>query len=234
MAFAAGVASFIAPCTLALVPGFVVYVAGFTLTTADRGDARRVRLASVANSLAFAAGFIAIFVALGTSLGAVSEALTSQTTWLSRVGGALIIAFGLIALRLLRIPALERGFTFRTSFAERLRYLGSFLVGATFGVSWIPCVGPILGAVLVLAGTSGSALQGAIFLAAYALGMMLPFIGAGVFSGWTGTLLRAQGRVLQYTTVAGGLLMIALGIVVFTDTMPLIVARFPIALPALG
>ena len=146
----------------------------------------------------------------------------------------MIIAFGLIALRLLRIPRWNAGFTFRTSFAERLRYLGSFLVGATFGVSWIPCVGPILGAVLVLAGTSGSALQGAIFLAAYALGMMLPFIGAGVFSGWTGTLLRAQGRVLQYTTVAGGFLMIALGIVVFTDTMPLIVARFPIALPALG
>ena len=228
IAFVAGVASFIAPCTLALVPAFVVYLAGFTLSEADRASPGRARRAAVLNVMAFALGFTAVFVLVGSSLGALSQAVGGQAVWLNRVGGILIIAFGLVALGLLRAPPLKRDLGLNADFARRLKYAGSLLVGGTFAVSWVPCVGPILAGILVLAGTSGSPAAGALLLSVYAAGIMLPFIAAGVFSGWTTGLLRRFGRTLQYTTAGGGLLLIALGIVVFTNLMPVIAGYLPL------
>ena len=227
-AFGAGLASFLAPCTLALVPAFLAYLAGFTLSHEAEASRRKVRIATILNTLTFVLGFTTVFVILGSSLGALSQTVGANTPWLFRIGGVLVIFFGLATLGLIRVPALERGFTIRAGFARNLRYLGSFLVGATFAVGWVPCVGPILGGILVLAGTSGSAEQGAGLLFAYSLGMMLPFIGAGVFTGWTSTLMRRHGRVLQYTNYVGGVLLIAVGIVVFTNLLPVLSRYVPI------
>lgn len=228
VAFGAGIASFVAPCMLAMVPAFLAYLAGFTLS--DTPEGRRVppRLAAFLNTLAFVIGFTAVFVLLGSALGALSQAVRTNTVWLNRVGGVLIIGFGLMSLGLVRVPLLERGFSMKTDFARRLRYLGSFLVGATFAVGWVPCVGPILGAILVLAGTSGSAQQGATLLFVYSLGMMLPFLGAGAFAGWTSALLRRHGRWLRYAEYAGGVLLILLGIAVFTNLIPLLAQYLPL------
>ena len=226
-AFGAGIVSFLAPCTLALVPAFLLYLASFTLTDPAAAKARRLRLATLLNTLLFALGFTTVFVLLGSSLGALSNALHTNSIWLNRVGGLLIIAFGLVTLGLLKIPSLERGFTMQTQWAPRLRYLGSFLVGAAFAVGWVPCVGPVLAAVLVLAGTTGSAAAGALLLGAYSAGLMLPFIGAGLFAGWTSELLRKHGRALQLLTCAGGVLMIALGIIVFTNLMSKLAGYLP-------
>ena len=227
VAFGAGVTSFLAPCTLALVPAFLSYLAGFTLSEADKANATSVRLATILNTVMFVLGFTLVFVALGSSLGALSRVVGGNTIWLNRVGGTLIIAFGLAALGLLKIPALERGFAVPANFARRLRYAGSFLVGATFAVSWVPCVGPILGAIFVLAGTSGSAEQGAILLFAYSLGMILPFLGAGIFTGWTSVLMRRHGRVLTYANYVGAVLLIALGVTVFTNLLPVLTRYLP-------
>ncbi|MSQ40891.1 MAG: hypothetical protein EXR55_04400 [Dehalococcoidia bacterium] len=138
-----------------------------------------------------------------------------------------MIGFGLITLGLIQVPVLQRGFTIRADFTRRLRYLGSFLVGATFAVGWVPCVGPILGAILVLAGTSGSAEQGATLLFVYSLGMMLPFLAAGAFTGWISALLRRHGRWLRYTEYVGGVLLILLGIAVFTNLILLLTRYLP-------
>ena len=114
VAFGAGVTSFLAPCTLALVPAFVTYLAGFTLSDADKAKGRSARLASTLNTLTFVLGFTLVFVALGSSLGALSRAVGAHTVWLNRVGGVLIIGFGLASLGLLQVPLMERGFSLRT------------------------------------------------------------------------------------------------------------------------
>ncbi len=228
VAFVTGIASFIAPCTLALVPAYLAYLAGYTLTDQRSVPSRRQQAATVLNVALFAVGFTSVFVVLGSSLGALSSFAGDQAVWLNRIGGLLIIGFGLVALGLLRVPMLERGFVVDDSFARRLRYAGSLLVGGTFAVGWIPCVGPILGGILVLAATTGSAGSGAVLLTAYSLGIMVPFVLAGVFSGWTRELLRRHGRALQYATAAGGVLMIALGVIVFTNLMPVIASLAPV------
>jgi cytochrome c-type biogenesis protein len=132
------------------------------------------------------------------------------------------------------MPLMERGFATRTDFAWDLRCLGAFLVGVTFAVGWVPCVGSILGAIFVLAGTSGSAEQGALLLFVYSLGMMLPFLAVGVFTGWTSALMRRHGRLLAYTNYAGGVLLIALGIVVFTNPMPVLARHLPLGVTSIG
>ena len=227
-AFGAGVISFVAPCTLALVPAFLAYLAGFTLSDPTDASRSKVRWATVLNTLTFVLGFTTVFVALGSSLGTLSHAVGTSSPWLLRVGGVVVIIFGLATLGLIRLPMLERGFVIKTDFARNLRYLGSFLVGATFAVGWVPCVGPILGGILVLAGTSGSAEQGALLLLAYSLGLMLPFMGAGIFAGWTTTLMRRHGRILQYANYVGGVLLISLGVIVFTNLLPTIAQYTPI------
>ena len=234
LAFVAGIASFIAPCTLALVPAYLAYLAGFTLTDPRTVSPRRLQAATILNVALFAVGFTAVFVVLGSSLGALSSFAGDQAVWLNRIGGLLIIGFGLITLGLLRVPILERGFTVDDGFARRLRYAGSLIVGGTFAVGWIPCVGPILGAILVLAATTASAASGAVLLTAYSLGIMLPFILAGVFSGWTRVLLRRYGRALQVAGASGGVLLIALGVIVFTNLMPVIASAVPMGVPPIS
>lgn len=234
LAFVAGVASFIAPCTLALVPAYLAYLAGFTLSDQDTASRARVQTATVLNVTLFAFGFTVVFVVLGSSLGALSSFAGDQVVWLNRVGGLLIIGFGLVTLGLLRVPVLERGWTVDDRFARRLRYAGSLIVGGTFAVGWIPCVGPILGAILVLAATTASAGTGAVLLTSYSLGIMVPFVLAGAFSGWTRVLLRRYGRALQYTSAGGGVLLIALGVIVFTNLMPVIASLVPMGVPPIS
>ena len=234
LAFIAGIASFIAPCTLALVPAYLAYLAGFTLSDRAAAGRAQVQAATVLNVTLFAVGFTSVFVVLGSSLGALSSFAGDQAVWLNRIGGLLIIGFGLVALGLLRVPVLERGFTVDDRFARRLRYAGSFVVGGTFAVGWIPCVGPILGAILVLAATTGSAASGAVLLTAYSLGIMLPFVLAGAFSGWTRALLRRHGRSLQVAGAGGGVLLIALGVIVFTNLMPVIASLAPMGVPPIS
>ena len=216
-AFGAGIVSFIAPCTLALVPAFLVYLSSFTIADRASADPARLRVATFLNTVLFVLGFTAVFVALGSSLGALSSAVGTNTIWLNRVGGALVIFFGLSTFGLIKLSFMEKGFAPKTDWARKFRYAGSFLVGGTFAVGWVPCVGPILAAIFALAGTSGSAESGALLLLAYSLGMMLPFLGAGLFAGWTTTAMRRYGNVLQYAGPVGGVLLVLLGIAVFTN-----------------
>jgi len=226
-AFGAGVLSFLAPCTLALVPGYVSYLAGFTLAPAGgtAATATATRVATFSNTLIFAIGFISVFVVLGASLGALSQALSGFGTWLNRVSGVFIIGLGLVTLGLVRVPAFERGIGLRFRPGANLRYIGSFLVGATFAVGWTPCVGPVLGAIFALAGSSGSIFGGTTLLTSYALGLMLPFIAAGAVTGWTSWLLRRHGRLLSYANVVAGILLIGLGITLFTGLLPVLAGR---------
>ena len=210
IAFLAGVVSFLSPCILPIVPGFLAYLAGTTVADAS-GRRREVFL----NSLAFVLGFSAVFAVLGVLLNTLlSTVAYDARIWLSRIGGILIIVFGLYLTKLIRIPFLEREYKFNVGFKLPSRYLTSFVFGAAFAAGWTPCVGAVLGGILTLAITQpGSAF---FLLLSYAVGLGIPFLLVGLFAAGAQGLIARHARLLEYLTVVFGVVLIGLGVLVFT------------------
>lgn len=205
LAFAAGVLSFLSPCVLPLVPSYLAYVGG--------GSANR--LTALRNSSLFVLGFSIVFVALGASASLVGSLLLDNRSWLIRLGGLLVILFGLMLLGLFKVPFLYR--SMKTEYrGETSTPLGATLMGMSFAIGWTPCVGPVLGAVLTLAGASGTLSQGATLLAVYALGLAIPFLlatfGLGAFTRFSERFRRFLPwveRVSGSILVLAGLLMVS-------------------------
>lgn len=213
LAFIAGVVSFLSPCVLPIVPGFLAYLTGATL----HGKADRTQ--TFLNSLFFVIGFSVVFSILGILLNTLLSGAAYETQqWLSRIGGAIIIAFGLHLVGLLDLPFLqkERKFSVKTTFNSR--YATSFLFGAAFAVGWTPCVGAVLGSILALAASQPASAFA--LLLAYSLGLGLPFLLVGLFTARAAEEIKKHGKVMQRLTVAFGVLLILLGILVFTQNLP--------------
>ncbi len=210
LAFVAGVVSFLSPCILPIVPGFLAYLAG---TTASQAAANRREV--FLNSLFFVLGFAAVFSALGVLLNTVLEAVAYDAQdWLARIGGAIIIVFGLYLTGLLKIPFLEREYKLAVKQKLGSRYATSFAFGAAFAAGWTPCVGAVLGGILGLAATQpGAALA---LLLAYSLGLGVPFLLVGLFTAQAGQFINANAEKLQWFTKAFGVLLVVVGILVFT------------------
>lgn len=224
IAFLAGLISFLAPCSGVLVPAFISNLAGTSLTEVEHAGAN-IKTKVLFNTLLFIAGFTLVFVLLGASVGAASIAVRGGQDILSKIGGALIILFGLYAVGLFKIPALSAEHRLNVGNLGRIKYLGSFLVGNAFAVGWTPCVGPILAAILVLAGTSGSVSAGTGFLLAYSAGLMLPFLAVGIFTAQSAKFLVNHAKLLTYVNYFAGILLIFLGILVFTGNLVKLVGR---------
>ena len=210
-AFVAGVVSFLSPCVLPLVPGFLAYLAG--IAPGQVGARWRLFGNSVAYVLGFAVGFSLLGVLLNTVLSGVSA---SVQLWLSRVGGVVIILFGLFLIGLLPLPFLEREHALNPE-KGRNAYVTSFVFGAAFAVGWTPCVGAILGGILALAASQPGSSFALLF--AYTLGLGIPFLLVGLFSVQALALIRRLGPFLRWFQVAMGLLLIVLGILVFTQSL---------------
>lgn len=212
-AFAAGLVSFLSPCVLPIIPGFIAYLAGASL---QEGGAKRWDI--FINSLFFVLGFGAVFSLLGVILNGILAAVAYDVQlWLARIGGVLIIFFGLYLTGLVPIPFLQREYKFsvRTRFASRL--FTSFLFGAAFAAGWTPCVGAVLGAILGLAASApGLAF---ILLFAYSLGFGLPFLIVGLFTTPAVALINKYANVLDYINKVFGVFLIVLGILVFTQNL---------------
>jgi cytochrome c-type biogenesis protein len=221
VAFGAGVLSFASPCCLPLVPAYVGHLAGRTL---DKEGASRAR--AVAHGLAFVLGFTAIFVALGASIGLVGFVFQDlvKSTAFRVVAGTGLILLGLHTAGLLRINALYRDLRFRRRLDARIGLLPSFLIGVVFAAGWTPCIGPILGTILVYAGTQGTVAQGALLLAAYSLGLGVPFLVAGYALEGATRLIRRLNRHGRVVEVASGGLMVVMGFVVMFNVMTWIAA----------
>jgi cytochrome c-type biogenesis protein len=212
IAFIAGLVSFLAPCVLPIIPGFLAYLSGSTV--AEAGQHRKQMFL---NSIFFVAGFSAVFAAFGVLLNTVLEAVAYDVqVWLSRIGGTLIIFFGLYLTGLLKIPFLNREYKFKVA-ASRSRYATSLLFGAAFAAGWTPCVGAALGSILGLAATApGSAFY---LLLAYSLGLGLPFVAVGLFTAQATALIGKYARFVKYLNIAFGILLIALGVLIFTQQL---------------
>ena len=216
VAFLAGIVSFLAPCVLPLIPGFLAYLAGSSLEQA-KNKRREIFLASLCFVLGLALAFSVLGVLLNTILSNISY---DVQTWLSRIGGVFIIFFGLHLVELIKAPFLEREYKINVNTKIKSKYITAFLFGAAFAVGWTPCVGPVLGAILGLAATEpGSAF---ILLFSYSIGLGIPFLIVGAFTSQAAGSIKKYARILRYVKILFGALLIIIGILVFTQTLNLI------------
>lgn len=220
LALFAGFASFLSPCMLPVIPAFLAQLAGtsFDLSELERRDV-------LLGTVLFVLGFSAVFATLGVLLGTVLQEVTTEAlTWLSRLAGAVIIVLGLHLTDLLRLPILDRRFLARPG-KIKTGNLASFLFGASFAVAWTPCVGPILGSALALATTQpASAFP---LLLAYAAGLGAPFLLVGLFPSRAFSFLGRHRRAAARVHVAFGVVLIGMGVLVFTGKFNLL-ANFPL------
>jgi cytochrome c-type biogenesis protein len=216
--FSAGLVSFVAPCTLPLVPAYLAYAGGLAgMDLNDAATRERARGRLLAGTLLFVLGFAIVFVLLGIAAGGIGHAVHSWGTAVQVVGGLLLVVFGLILAGVLRLPGANRNYRFEMP--ERMRRLGlaaALPFGVIFGIGWTPCVGPFLGTALSLAAVSSEALQGAILLAAYALGLGLPFVVVALLWASYPGVARGLGRVGAASSRVAGLVIAALGVAVAT------------------
>jgi len=230
-AFVAGIVSFLSPCVLPLVPGYVSYVAA-------QGPARRHlswsrRFATLGISICFVAGFGTIFVALGVSASAIGQLLARYRHELTLISGIIIIVFGLLMLGLVgRATWLQRDLRFHPRIVGGSP-VAAYVLGLTFGFGWTPCIGPVLGAILTV--SAGESTTGGVgLLAAYALGLGVPFLIAALFLDRAAKALRRLRRLGQALQLVGGLVLIAFGIAMVFGYLPTFSLWLLWVFPALG
>jgi cytochrome c-type biogenesis protein len=226
VAFAAGVVSFLSPCVLPLFPSYLSFITGLTFDelSAPGPDARgRVRRLTILHSLLFILGFMLVFVALGASATALGQFLRSNQVWIRRVAGLVIVLFGLHITGLLNVAFLHR--ERRVHLQDRPEgMLGSVVVGFAFGAGWTPCIGPILGAILTMAGSTGELRTGVGLLVVYGLGLGLPFFLAAIGFNAFLTGFRRIRSWMRPIEIASGLMLIAVGLLIFTNYFAVLAA----------
>ncbi|MCH9014472.1 MAG: cytochrome c biogenesis protein CcdA [Gemmatimonadetes bacterium] len=202
VAFFAGVLSFLSPCVLPLIPSYVSFITGMSLD-----EVRHQRWSALIHAVLFISGFTLVFVTLGATATALGRMLNYYQAWLERVGGLLIVMFGLYLVGAFNwgVFARERRVHFRD---KPVGYLGSVLVGVAFGAGWAPCIGPILGSILLYTGSQSNLGQGLLLLFTYSMGLALPFIMAAVaidrFLGW---FEKYRSFIPLTTKIAGGIMI---------------------------
>ncbi len=216
VAFTGGLLSLFSPCVLPMVP---VYIASLAGPEIYQSGAKGQRLSIFFHSLSFVIGFSVLFIVLGTGAGAIGLAISSHLLVVRRVAGGLMIAFGLFMLAAPRISWLNYEKRLSPGRSVATGYFRSFIIGIVFAIAWTPCVGPVLGGILTLAFNSESAGQGASLLAIYSLGLGLPFLAIGLLFDTLVPWLKKISRYSAYIYIVGGLLLIAVGVLILIDKL---------------
>jgi cytochrome c-type biogenesis protein len=210
VAFAGGLLSFLSPCVLPLVPSYLGFITGFTFS--EMADRRRI---AMIHALLFVAGFTLIFMLFGASATVLGRLLKYYDVWFQRIGGVLIILFGLYCLGVIKLSFLDKDARVHLD-RKPVGYLGSVLVGMVFAAGWTPCIGPILGGILGLAATEADLSRGMVLLGAYSLGLAVPFLVAAYaaesFLGW----FQRFRRYLPWVQRISGVLLIIVGVLLAT------------------
>lgn len=232
LVFAAGLVSFISPCVLPLLPGYLSTVGGVSLEQLGEREPGVGRQVAAASALFFA-GFLLVFIALGASASVIGTLLVDHRLWLNRISGGLIVVFGLSMLGVGWSGSLGGEWAERIQRAARRRG-GPTALGVAFAFCWTPCVGPILASILTLAGASASLQSGVLLLVVYGLGLAVPFLAVGF--GFTRTLgafkrVRRRYRVIQ---AAAGVLLVAMGALLVSGYLFILNSYAQRALSALG
>ena len=225
-AFLAGLLSFVSPCVLPLVPSYVSYITGLSfdqLTQVTGREGRRMMI--LGHTLLFVAGFSAVFIGFGASASAIGEWLYAYQDVIRKIGAALIVLFGLWLTGLIRVPLLmiEK----RVHLMRRpAGYVGSFAIGATFAAGWTPCVGPVLGTMLLYAAASETLMDGVTLLAFYSLGLGLPLVVVAMALDRFLSSVRAVRPYLGAVSALSGIFLIAFGVVMYLDGLGQLTSLF--------
>jgi len=221
--FFAGILTFLAPCTLPLVPAYLGFISGVDQDALKNPEtARGARRKIFFNGLAFIVGFSLVFIAFGVLAGIAGQALAPYRIWMARIGGILVILFGLFMLGFFKLPFFQSDK--RIPIPKWLtlgRPSSSLFIGGTFALGWTPCVGPILGSVLLLAGTSATAVQGGFLLAVFSLGLAIPFLIIALLFSRATRYIDSISKYLKWVSIIGGIFLILLGLLLVTDNFGL-------------
>jgi len=227
-AFVAGMFMFLAPCTLPVVPGYLAFIAGIPLSALQNPAAKRgARMVVFKNALAFVFGFSVVFILLGASAGLLGIFIGPWRYVLAKFGGVVLILFGITMLGVLRVPVLSGERHMRLPwFLELGRLSSSALIGVLFALGWSPCIGPILGTVLLIASNSATVYYGALLLAVFSLGLAVPFLLTALIVTESTVFLSRISGFTKWLSVFGGVGLIVGGILMLTGTTQLLVDWF--------
>jgi len=231
--FAAGVISFVSPCVLPLVPGYISYIAGRSLEKEAPCESFLDRIPAIGLSSCFILGFSTVFVLLGASATALGRMLLTYRYELNIVGGIIVIAFGLLMLGTLRPAWASRDLRFHLNIPGG-QPVSAYVLGLAFGFGWTPCIGPILGAILTVSIASATVMEGVTLLAIYSLGLGVPFLVSAIFAGRVVRGISGVRRAGRYVQIIAGIVMILMGIAMITGHLTELSYWMLDAFPVLG
>ena len=213
IAIVAGLASFLSPCVLSLVPIYLTYLSGRSLSTAEEFS-KNQRITLFLHGLSFVIGFSVVFILLGLAASAIGSVVYESKDWIAKIGGIIVILFGLHLSGIYEIPLLN--YDLRVQDQQKKRsYITSFLMGVFFSAGWSPCIGPVLGTILVLAANSGSILIGTWMLFGYSIGMAIPFLLSTFIAEYLVKLIQRFKKSIVIFEKIFGVIMIAIGVMLF-------------------
>ena len=222
-ALAAGLLSFFSPCILPLIPAYFTFITGLSLDEMTDSPSRQIRIRVIAATLSYVLGFSLVFVLMGASASFIGGAIFKYRDGIRIIGGVLIILFGVHMTGLIRFRALE--FERRLQVQKKpLHFLGTFFVGMAFGAGWSPCIGPLLGSILIVAGNQDTVTDGIWLLSVYAAGLAIPFLVLSLFVHSLLAFIKKASWSIRYINVTAGLLLLILGLLLVTDKINLISA----------
>ena len=217
-AFTAGILSFLSPCVLPLIPAYFTFITGFSLEELTENRHPEIRKKVVFSTVSFVCGFSMVFILMGASASYLGGLIYNYRDTIRIIGGMLIILMGVHLTGIIRIPGLD---VEKRIYLEKkpLHFLGIFIIGMAFGAGWSPCIGPLLGSILIIAGSQETVQHGIVLLAIYSAGLALPFIFISVFIHLLLIVIKKASRVLRYVNTASGILLIIVGLILVTNKL---------------
>lgn len=217
-AFGAGIVSFLSPCVLPLVPGYVSYVAGDRMSRGEGVSDSAWRLSALGLSICFVLGFSTVFILLGAGATGLGQLLLRYKNEANMLGGAVVMTFGLFMTGLLKLPALQRDLRFHGDI-KGARPAGAYLIGLAFAFGWTPCIGPVLGAILTLSAVTATLSSGIALLSVYSLGLGIPFVATAMFTDAFLAWRKSIARVGRPAQIGAGAVMVVMGLAMVTGQL---------------
>jgi cytochrome c-type biogenesis protein len=220
-ALLAGVLSFFSPCILPLIPAYFTFITGLSLDELTQARNAATRLRVIISTLSYVLGFSLVFILMGASASLLGSTVFEYRDWIRIIGGVVIIVLGIHMTGVIRLRALE--FEHRLQIQKKpLHMLGTFLVGMAFGAGWSPCIGPLLGSILIVAGNQATVANGIGLLAVYAAGLAIPFLILSIFIDSLLGFIKKASWSIKYINVTAGVLLVIMGLLLVTNRLTLL------------
>jgi len=217
-AFIAGLLSFLSPCVLPLIPAYFSFITGYSLEELTGGCNEKIRKKVILSTCLFVVGFSLVFVSMGASASYLGGLMYTYKKFIRIIGGFLIIILGIHLTGCIRIPGLD--FEKRISVEKKpLHFLGTLLIGMAFAAGWTPCIGPLLGSILIIAGNQETVWQGIVLLGVYSTGLALPFIVVSIFINFLLIFIKKASKVLKYVNIVAGVVLIIVGLILVSNKL---------------